>query len=75
MTLYDQLEPEILEGFNNNKEMYEAGTEAAILSLKKNSSWLNLTVGQVHGILIFSDVSYLKITDQTFRFGVNIIKQ
>jgi hypothetical protein len=75
MTLYDQLEPEILEGFNNNKKMYEAGTEAAIRSLKKNSSWLNLTVGQVHGILIFSDVSYLKITDQTFRFGVNIIKQ
>ena len=75
MTLYDQLEPEILEGFNNKKEMYEAGTEAAIRSLKKNSSWLNLTVGQVHGILIFSDVSYLKITDQTFRFGVNIIKQ
>ena len=75
MTLYDQLEPEILEGFNNNKETYEAGTEAAIRSLKKNSSWLNLTVGQVHNILIFSDISYLKITDQTFKFGVNIIKQ
>lgn len=75
MTLYDQLEPEILKGFNNNKEMYEAGTDAAIRSLKKNSSWLNLTVGQVHSILIFSDISYLKITDQTFKFGVNIIKQ
>ena len=75
MTLYDKLQPAVLEGFNKNMELYEHGTEAAIRSLKKNSSWLNLTVGQVHGILIFSDVSYLKITDQTFRFGVNIIKQ
>lgn len=75
MTLYDKLQPEALEGFNNNMELYEHGTKAAVLSLKENSSWFNLTVGQVHSILIFSDISYLKITDQTFRFGLNIIKQ
>jgi len=73
-TLYDRLEPEILEGLNNNKDTYTAGTKAVIVALKDNYSWLNLTIGQVHSLIMFSDIPWGKITDQTFKFGENIIK-
>ena len=73
-SLYDRLEPEILEGLDNNKDTYTAGTKAVILALKGNYSWLNLTIGQVHSLIMFSDIPWGKITDQTFKFGENIIK-
>ncbi len=73
-TLYDRLEPEILEGLDNNKDAYTAGTKAIIEALKDNYSWLNLTVGQVHSIIMFSDIPLAKIEDWTFKFGKNIIK-
>jgi len=73
-TLYDRLETEILEGLNNNKGTYTAGTKAVIVALKDNYSWLNLTIGQVHSLIMFSDMPWGKITDQTFKFGENIIK-
>ena len=73
-TLYDRLEPEILKGLNDNKETYEAGTRSVIMALKGNYSWLNLTIGQVHSLIMFSDIPWNKITDQMFKFGTNIIK-
>jgi hypothetical protein len=73
-TLYDRLSPEVLKGLDNNKKVYKSGTKSAILSLQSNYCWLNLTVGQVHSIIMFSDLPYLKVTDQTFKFGENIIE-
>ena len=73
-TLYDRLEPEILRGLDNNKNTYKAGTRSVIQALRGNNSWLNLTVGQVHSLIMFSDVPYAKVTDQMFKFGENIIK-
>ena len=73
-TLYDRLEPEVLEGLNNNADKYEAGTRLAIKSLKENYSWLDLTVGQIHNIITFSDFPWVKMEDWTFKFGKNIIK-
>ena len=72
-TLYDRLEPEILKGLDDNKKIYKSGTKSVILSLQGNYSWLSLTVGQVHSIIMFSDIPYGKVTDQTFKFGENII--
>ena len=74
ITLYDRLEPEILKGLMKNEEKYEAGTRLVIKSLKENHSWLDLTVGQVHNIITFSDISWGKIEDWTFKFGKNIIR-
>ena len=73
-TLYDRLEPEILKGLNNNAKEYEAGTRSVVNFLKENHCWLNLTVGQVHSIITFSDIPWAKIEDWTFKFGKNIIK-
>ena len=73
-TLYDRLEPEILEGLTRNEKKFEAGTRLAIKSLKDNHSWLDLTIGQVHNIVTFSDIPWGKIEDWTFKFGKNIIK-
>ena len=73
-TLYDRLEDDIREGLANNVSTYPAGTEAVRNALKANYSWLNLTIGQVHSLIMFSDIPWGKITDQTFKFGENIIK-
>ena len=73
-TLYDRLEPEILKGLDNNKETYKAGTGSVVRALKGNYSWLNLTIGQVHSIIMFSDIPWGKVTDQMFKFGENIIR-
>jgi len=73
-TLYDRLEPEILEGLNKNAENYKAGTQSVIKFLKENSQWFDLTVGQVHSILTFSDLPFAKVEEWTFKFGKNIIK-
>ena len=73
-TLYDRLEPEILEGLTKNEKKYEASTERVIVALKKNHSWLDLTVGDVHNIITFSDMPWVKVTDWAFKFGENIIK-
>ena len=73
-TLYDRLEPEILVGLLENEKNYAAGTGTVITALKSNYSWLNLTIGQVHSLVMFSDMPWGKITDQTFKFGENIIK-
>ena len=73
-TLYDRLEPEILVGLLENEKNYAAGTKAIVIALKDNYSWLNLTIGQVHSLVMFSDMPWGRITDQTFKFGENIIK-
>ena len=69
-----RLETEILVGLLENEKNYAAGTKAIVIALKDNYSWLNLTIGQVHSLIMFSDMPWGKITDQTFKFGENIIK-
>ena len=73
-TLYDRLETEILVGLLENEKNYASGTKAIVIALKDNYSWLNLTIGQVHSLIMFSDMPWGKITDQTFHCGENIIK-
>ena len=73
-TLYDRLETEILVGLLENEKNYASGTKAIVIALKDNYSWLNLTIGQVHSLIMFSDMPWGKITDQTFKIGENIIK-
>jgi len=72
--LLDRLEDDILAGLNDNLAQYPAGTEGVLEALKTNYSWLNLTIGQVHSLIVFSDIPCAKITDHTFKFGENIIK-
>ena len=72
--LLDRLEDDILAGLNDNLAEYPSGTEGVLEALRTNYSWLSLTIGQVHSLIMFSDIPYAKITDQTFKFGENIIK-
>jgi hypothetical protein len=73
-TLYDRLETEVLLGLLKNEKDYASGTKAIVTALKTNYSWLSLTIGQVHSLVMFSDIPWGKVTDQTFKFGENIIK-
>ena len=72
--LLDRLEDDIRDGLANNAEPYPSGTESVLEALKTNYSWLNLTIGQVHSLIMFSDIPWVKVTDRTFQFGENIIK-
>ena len=73
-TLYERLEPEIIESLEINKENYEHSIEMIEIALKANTSWLELKVLDVHHILMFSDFPFAKIDSNTLRFGTNIIK-
>ena len=73
--LLDRLEDDVRDGLANNMETYPSGTECVLEALRTNYSWLNLTIGQVHSLIMFSDIPYAKIIDTTFKFGTNIIKR
>jgi hypothetical protein len=72
--LLDRLEDDILTGLNDNLAEYPSGTESVLEALRTNYSWLSLTIGQVHSLIMFSDIPFAKVTDHTFKFGENIIK-
>jgi len=72
--LLDRLEDEVLAGLKDNTKKYPSSVESALKALEENYCWLSLTVGQVHGILMFSNIPYEKRADMTFKFGENIIK-
>ena len=73
-TLYDRLEPSVLEGLKANQHEYEHSVGIIEDALKANTSWLKLKVLDVHHILMFSDFPFAKIDSNTLRFGTNIIK-
>jgi hypothetical protein len=73
-TLYERLEPSVLEGLKANQHEYEHSVEMIENALKANTSWLELKVLDVHQVLMFSDFPFAKIDSNTFRFGTNIIK-
>jgi len=75
MTLYEKLLPEAKAGLKSNEDEYKSSVDAVTTALKTNTSWLNLTVLQVSQIIMFTDIQWVKITKDTFQFGVNLIDQ
>ena len=73
-TLYERLEPEILEGLKYNSKMYHGVTDKIVSELSSHLFWSDLKVGTIQAVITFSDVPFAKVTANTFRFGENIIK-
>tara|TARA_R100000664_G_C2732395_1_gene122669 strand:+ start:640 stop:870 length:231 start_codon:yes stop_codon:yes gene_type:complete len=74
-TLYERLEPEVLEGLEYNSKMYYGMTDKIVSELSSHKVWSDLKVGTIQAVITFSDIPFAKVTANTFRFGENIIKQ
>ena len=73
-TLYERLEPEVLEGLEYNSKMYHGMTDKIVSELSSHKFWSDLKIGKVQAVITFSDMPFAKVTANTFRFGENIIK-
>ena len=73
-TLYERLEPEVLEGLEYNSKIYHGVTDKIISELSSHKFWSDLKVGTIQAVITFSDIPFAKVTANTFRFGENIIK-
>jgi len=73
-TLYERLEPEILEGLEYNKKKYSGRVDAIVSELKSHKFWQDLTISQARSVILFSDYPMVKVTNMTLLWGENIIK-
>jgi len=74
-TLYERLEPEILEGLEWNSKRWHGATDKIVSDLSSHKYWSDLKVGTIQAVITFSDMPFAKVTANTFRFGENIIKE
>ena len=72
--LYERLEPNVLEGLENNKDKYESSVNSIVNELKSHNFWQDLTIGEARAVILFSDFPMIKVTNRTLLWGENIIK-
>ena len=68
-TIYDKLDPEILESINRDGWKYPLTTKALKKKLKNTVSWDDLTVADVRSIVLHSHVKVINIEAMDFIFG------
>ena len=73
-TLYERLEPEVIEGLEWNSKRFRPSTDKIVSELSSHRFWGNLKVSTIQDVITFSDLPFGKVTANTFRFGENIIK-
>lgn len=54
-TLFSRLTPEAREKYEQERENYGPAIEAIYESLKNNTTWQDLTLAEVHRILLYSN--------------------
>ena len=73
-TLYERLEPSVLEGLKHNEERYPETISIIVNELKSHNFWQDLTIGEARAVILFSDFPMIKVTRTTLLWGENIIK-
>ena len=68
-TIYDKLDPEILESINRDGWKYPLTTKALKKKLKNSVSWDDLTVADVRSIVLHSHVKVINIEAIDFIWG------
>ena len=68
-TIYDKLQPDILESINKDKERYPHTTKDLIDKLNKAIDWSELTVSHVQSIINHSHESFLTLSHQDIIWG------
>ena len=69
MTIYDRLNPDILESINKDKEKYPYTTKDLIDKLNEAVDWSELTVSHVQSIINHSHESFLPLSHQDIIWG------
>ena len=54
-TLFDRLTPEAREKYEKDREKYGPSIDAIYESLKNNNIWQDLTLAEVHRVLLYSN--------------------
>jgi len=73
-TLYERLEPNILEGLEYNKKQHEFVVDGVISNLKSHKFWQDLTISQARSVILFSDYPMIKVTNMTLLWGEHTTK-
>ena len=52
-TLYERLEPEVLDGLEYNSKMYHGMTDKIVSELSSHKFWSDLKVGTIQAVITF----------------------
>ena len=68
-TVYERLNPDILESINRDEWKYPYTTKALKKKLKNSVSWDELSVGDVRSIVLHSHIKIIDINEMDFMWG------
>ena len=68
-TIYDRLNPDILESINKDEQRYPYTTRALKKKLKSSDDWSQLTIGDVHSIITHSHEKFVELNYIDFMWG------
>ena len=68
-TVYERLDPDILESINKDKQRYPLSTQALKERLKKVISWDQLTISDIRTVIIHSHMDILEVSHMDLIWG------
>ena len=68
-TIYDRLNPEILESINKDEQRYPYATRALKKKLKSSDDWSQLSVGDIQAIITHSHEKFVELNYIDFMWG------
>ena len=68
-TIYERLNPDILESINADEQQYPYTTRALKKKLKSSDDWSQLSVGDVQSIITHSHIRLIDIDQADLMWG------
>ena len=68
-TIYDKLNPDILESINKDEQKYPYTTRALKKKLKSSDDWSQLSIGDIQAIITHSHEKFVELNYIDFMWG------
>tara|TARA_Y100001938_G_scaffold16809_1_gene20771 strand:+ start:267 stop:500 length:234 start_codon:yes stop_codon:yes gene_type:complete len=68
-TIYDKLNPDILESINKDEQKYPYTTKALKKKLKSSDDWSQLSIGDIQAIITHSHEKFVELNYIDFMWG------
>ena len=68
-TIYEQLNPDILESINKDEQRYPYTTRALKKKLKSSDDWSQLSIGDIQAIITHSHDKFVELNYIDFMWG------
>ena len=68
-TIYDRLNPDILESINKDEQRYPYTTRALKKKLKSSDDWSQLSIGDIQAIITHSHEKFVELNYIDFMWG------